>query len=204
MGWGVQVLYCCSTQFIPHGLGSTVVVLLLTAHDVCTRACSHFTTVFGHTAAPCGPLRKGWFSLVSAVMPGRLKSHINIWRRTTNDPLVLSVIQHGYRIQWKDSIPPPPSEQKNSKNCFNHTDFITKSVDEALLLGVVQETSKEHIHNVLPLNVNVKKNNGKLRLIFNAMFINQFMVVPTFKYPQLHKEGREIFGNSLWACSFDV
>jgi hypothetical protein len=38
------------TQFIPHGLGSTVVVLLLTAHDVWTRGCSHFTTVFGHAA----------------------------------------------------------------------------------------------------------------------------------------------------------
>ena len=137
-------------------------------------------------------------------MPGRLKSHINIWRRTTNDSFVLSVIQHGYRIQWHDSIPPPQSEQKNSKNCENHTEFITKSVEEALLLGVVQETSREHIHNVLPLNVNVKKNNGKLRLIFNAMFINQFMVVPTFKYPQLHKEGREIFGYSSWAYGIDI
>ena len=41
-------------------------------------------------------------------IPGRLKSHINICRRTTNDSFVPSVIQHGYRIQWKDSTPPPP------------------------------------------------------------------------------------------------
>ena len=65
-------------------------------------------------------------------MPGRLKSNINIWRRTTNDSFVLSVIQHGYRIQWKDSIPPSQNEQKNSKNCLKHIDFITKSVEEAL------------------------------------------------------------------------
>ena len=102
-------------------------------------------------------------------MSGRLKSNINMWRKTTNDPFVLSVIQHGYRIQLKDSTPPPQSEQKNSKHCLNHTDFITKSIEETLLLGVVQETSKEHIHNVSPLNVNVKKNNDKLRLIFNAI-----------------------------------
>ena len=137
-------------------------------------------------------------------MPGRLKSNINVWCRTTNDPFILSVIQHGYRIQWKDSTPPPQSEQMNSKNYLNHIDFITKSVEEDLLLGVVQETSKEHIHNVLPLNVNVKMNNGKLRLIFNEMFINQFMVVPTFKNPQLHKEGRENFGNSSWAYGIDI
>ena len=136
-------------------------------------------------------------------MSGSLKSNINLWCRTTIDPFVLSVIQHGYRIQWNNSTPPPQSEQKNSKNCVNHIDFITKSVEETLLLGVVQETSKEHIHNVLPLNVNVKKNNGSLRLIFDAMFINQFMVVPTFKYPELHKEGTEIFGNSSWAHGMD-
>jgi hypothetical protein len=68
----------------------------------------------------------------------------------------------------------------------------------------VQGTNKEHIHNVLPLNVNVKKNHDKLRLIFNAMFINQFMVVPTFEYPQLHKEGMEVFGNSSWADGIDI
>ena len=36
------------------------------------------------------------------------------------------------------------------------------------------------------------------------MFINQYMLVPTFKYPQLHKEGREIFGNSSWAYGIDI
>jgi hypothetical protein len=108
------------------------------------------------------------------------------------------------KTQWKDSTPPPQNEQKNSKHCLNHVDFIAKSVEEGILLGVVEETNKEYIHNVLPLNVNVKKNNGKLRLIFNVMFINQFMVVPTFKYPQLHKEGREIFGNSSWAYGTDI
>ena len=63
-------------------------------------------------------------------MSGRLKSNINMWRKTTNDPFVLSVIQHGYRIQLKDSTASPQSEQKNSKNCLNHTDFITKSIEE--------------------------------------------------------------------------
>ena len=76
-------------------------------------------------------------------------------------------------------------------------DVITKSVEEALLLGVVQETNEDHIHHVLPLNVNIKKNNGKLRLIFNTMFINQFMVVPPSnihnytkrvrKYSEIHR-----------------
>ncbi len=36
------------TQSVQNGPGSTVVVLLLTSHEVWTRGCSHFTTVFGH------------------------------------------------------------------------------------------------------------------------------------------------------------
>jgi hypothetical protein len=38
------------TQSVHNGLGSTVVSVLLTAHGIWTRGCSHFTTVFGHAA----------------------------------------------------------------------------------------------------------------------------------------------------------
>ncbi len=119
----------------------------------------------------------------------------------TNDPICYSTrVQNTVeRLQCT-----PLKSTKEFKDFLNHTNFITKSVDEGLLLDVVQETSKDHIHNVLSLNVNVKKNNGKLRLVFNTMFINQFLVVPTFKYLQLHKEGRETFGNSSWTYGIDI
>ena len=71
-------------------------------------------------------------------------------------------------------------------------------------MGVICETSREYLNNISPLNVDVKKSNGKQRLIFNAMFINSFMAVRTFKYPQLHKEGREIFGQSRWGFVLDI
>ena len=65
-------------------------------------------------------------------------------------------------------------------------------------MGVVFEASANTLSNVSPLNVDVKKSNGKRRLIFNAIFINDDMSVQKFKYPQVHKEGREIFGQSQW------
>ena len=71
-------------------------------------------------------------------------------------------------------------------------------------MGVVREVTRDQLHNVLPLNVNVKKSNGKLRLIFNVMFINDYMSIPKFKYPQLHREGREIFGESSHAYAIDI
>ena len=71
-------------------------------------------------------------------------------------------------------------------------------------MGVVREVTRDQLHNVLPLNVNVKKSNDKLRLIFNAMFINDYMSIPKFKYPQLNREGREIFGESSHAYAIDI
>jgi hypothetical protein len=71
-------------------------------------------------------------------------------------------------------------------------------------MGVVEETSRESLHNISPLNVDVKKSNGKERLIFNAIHINRYMSVQKFKYQQLEKEGREIFGTSNWAYVLDI
>ena len=71
-------------------------------------------------------------------------------------------------------------------------------------MGVVCETSRENLNNISPLNVDVKKSNGKRRLIFNAMFINMFMNVPKFKYPQLYREGKEIFAGSKYGYVLDI
>lgn len=137
-------------------------------------------------------------------MPGRLKSKIHVWRRTTSDSFVLSVINGGYKISWNEYGAPPPKEQSNSPNCVNHVEFIDTSIQDALTMGVICETSRESLHNISPLNVDVKKSNGKCRLIFNAMFINTFMKVPKFKYPQLYREGREIFLGSQYGYVLDI
>ena len=73
-----------------------------------------------------------------------------MWRKTTTDAFVLSVIDKGYRIQWNPKLgPPPPSEQLNSKNCENYKEFISKSIEEALSMGVVREVTRDQLHNVL-------------------------------------------------------
>ena len=131
-------------------------------------------------------------------MPGRLRARINVWRRTTPDSFVLSVIDGGYKISWNKYGAPPPREQSNSPNCVNHVGFIDSSIKDALVMGVVCETSRENLNNISPLNVDVKKSNGKRRLIFNATFINMFMNVPKIKYPQLYREGKEIFSGSKY------
>ena len=44
-------------------------------------------------------------------MPGRLKSKIHVWRQTTSDSFVLSVIDGGYKISWNEYGVPPPRER---------------------------------------------------------------------------------------------
>ena len=137
-------------------------------------------------------------------MPGRLRDCISIWRRTTCDSFVLSVIDNGYRIEWNEKGSTPSKYHKNSPNCSNHEEFIDTSIREALSMGVVSEASADTLSNVSSLNVDAKRSNGKRRLIFNAMFIHDYMSVQKFKYPQLHKEDREIFGQSRWGFVLDI
>ena len=89
---------------------------------------------------------------VPPYMPGRLKKHIDMWRKKTQDPFVLSVISSDYKITWLD-LPPLPTFQKNSPNCFQHVDFITKSILEAESMGVIVETTRGFLNTVSPLNV---------------------------------------------------
>ena len=117
-----------------------------------------------------------------------------------------------YRLSIKDTSfsgilnwsPLPRLNNLISKNCENYKEFISKSIEGALSMVVVREVTRDQLHNVLPLNVNVKKSNGKLRLIYNVMFINDYMSIPKFKYPQLHREDREIFGESSHAYDIDI
>ena len=61
-------------------------------------------------------------------------------------------------------------------------------------MGVVREVTRDQLHHVLPLNVNVKKSNDKLQLIFNTMFINDYHIEID---PGFHK-----FLGFLWEGKF--
>ena len=89
----------------------------------------------------------------SPYMPGRLKSRIDVWRQTTSDLFVLSLIDGGYRISWNDYGPPPSREQGNSPNCKNHIEFKDKSISDVVKMEVVYETFREFSHNISPLKM---------------------------------------------------
>ena len=87
-------------------------------------------------------------------------------------PLIMAIELNGRRRAH-----PLLSTTKTPQNCSNHEELIDTSIREALTMGVVSEALADTLSNVPPLSVDVKKSNGKHRLIFNAMFINDYMLV---------------------------
>ncbi|KAK3281762.1 hypothetical protein CYMTET_10472 [Cymbomonas tetramitiformis] len=64
----------------------------------------------------------------------------------------------------------------------SHTAFVTKAVQECVLMGALREVSgKPRV--VLPLMVDDSRD--KLRLIFNGKWLNAFLIFPKFKYEHL-------------------
>jgi hypothetical protein len=83
-------------------------------------------------------------------MPGRLRQNLATWRRTTQDPFVLSVIDIGYKIDWNELGPPPSKYDNNSPNCANQLEFINTSIAKAEAMGLICETTLDKLNNVSP------------------------------------------------------
>jgi hypothetical protein len=71
-------------------------------------------------------------------------------------------------------------------------------------MGMICETTGDKLNNVSPLNVDVKKSNGKQRSnSMPCLLIHLCLFVPLNALSFL-KEGREIFGQSRWGFVLDI
>ena len=94
---------------------------------------------------------------------------------------MLDCIEHGYRLPLK--FLPPPYSQNNHKLAILHQSFV----DDAVLSlinnrCVVQVSEKPHVCSALSV---VSNSSGKLRLVLNLWYLNQFLHVISFKYEDL-------------------
>ena len=139
-------------------------------------------------------------------LPGRLASRIKEWRAITSNSYVLSIVATGYsmRREWSSLGEPPPCIKRNNPNCQNHRTFISGAVADMLAMGVVRKRTLEQVHTCLPLNVDVKKSNGKLRLIFDGRYVNIYMLRKHFKMEALHAQGRTVFGGCRYGFIADL
>ncbi|KAK3246759.1 hypothetical protein CYMTET_43721 [Cymbomonas tetramitiformis] len=113
---------------------------------------------------------------------GRLRERASFWRTFVRSSYVMSWIERGFNLKFKDGRAPPRVHLPNHVSAVRHTAFVTDVVQECVLMGALREVpSKPRV--VLPLMVDDSRD--KLRLIFNGKWLNAFLIFPKFKYEHL-------------------
>ena len=113
---------------------------------------------------------------------GRLRKHVSFWKDVLQaPPPILDCINHGYRLPIK--FTPPPYSRDNHASAILQQQFVDNAVADLLKNRcAVQVSEKPYICS--PLLV-VSNSSGKLRLILNLRYLNQFLHVVSFKYEDL-------------------
>ena len=138
------------------------------------------------------------------VMLGRLAERLSSWEAITTDRFVLSVVGHGgYRLDFKQGGPPPRRRKTNQASCEEHHTFVSEALEEALAMGVIAKVPENSLHLILPLGV-IQNSPTKLRLIYDASFLNKSIVDKPFKFENLGAQGRTVFEGASHAWCLDL
>ena len=131
---------------------------------------------------------------------GRLRQNLNFWQQTLEAPNpVLEWIQIGYKLPLK--YLPDPFTQSNHKSTLVHKSFVTEAVTELLANRCVKRvTEKPYICSPLSVVANAE---GKLRLVLNLRYLNQFLSQMKFKYEDL-KVALLMFTEDDFLFKFDL
>ena len=68
---------------------------------------------------------------VLANVKGRLRKHIEFWKKIGTSNFILSVISDGYRLPFIQA--PPCRDISNNKSAFAHYNFVNEAINEFLL-----------------------------------------------------------------------
>lgn len=115
-------------------------------------------------------------------MLGRLRKNLKFWQEVLKAPdTVLEYIQNGYCLPFR--FLPPSHNQCNSKSTETHQKFVDEAVLSLLTNRCIRRVEAEP-WLCSPLLV-VSNSTGKLRLVLNLRYVNQFLHVTKFKYEDL-------------------
>ena len=141
---------------------------------------------------------------------GRLRDKRTRWKQLLQAGLcsafVLSVIVGGYEIEWADA-PPLRHSAPNHNSVNAHSEFVEKAIQAGVLSGAMEEISPCDVYDrlwcILPLGV-ANNAEGKLRLIYDARFVNEYVAQRKFKMETLQQQGRHVFAGQLFGSVLDI
>ena len=136
----------------------------------------------------------------SSISPyNRLKKNISCWKKAGADQYILSVIDNGYKIPFKET--PDSFHAKNNKSARDNPDFVTKEIKNLVSKQCVSEvTEKPHIVNPLTVAYNKK---GKPRLVLDCRYVNEKLHLFKFKYEDM-QIARTMFEKGTYVYGFDI
>ena len=113
---------------------------------------------------------------------GRLKSNIAFWRETLGAPAcVLDWIESGYKLPLR--YLPDAFSMGNHNSALTHHKFVSNSITELLANRcIVKVTQKPYVCSPSSVVANAE---GKLRLVLNLKYLNQFLHKVKFKYEDI-------------------
>ena len=131
---------------------------------------------------------------------GRLGQSLSFWEDTLDPaPWIISCIREGYKFPLR-SIP-DRYRKPNQQSALSHQQFVEQAIqelDENRCVVKVQEIP----HICSPLSV-VANAQGKLRLVLNLRYLNQFLWTDRFKYEDL-RVAMLMFQKGDYLFSFDL
>ena len=144
----------------------------------------------------------------------RLRNHVAEWRQLGMiTSLVLSIVLHGLQINWNDDPtkkivgPATRCDLPNHPSTDEHLEFVDSTMLTALQQGAVRRLPPElqgSLICIMPLGVARHPRTGKLRLIYDARHLNQFVKYEKFKMDQLSGAGRTVFADARFAYTIDI
>ena len=116
-------------------------------------------------------------------MRGRLRAKSKFWEKFCRKKKVLQWVMTGFRIIL-DSRSAASGLAEKSRIRQTAAAFVGEAVRELVLTSTAIAVP-EQPHCVLPLGVVCRSGSGKKRLILDARYINDRVVMPSFKYETL-------------------
>ena len=138
--------------------------------------------------------------IVSELSPvGRLKSRYGKWADITSNGFILSVIEDGYKIPFKEM--PESVDLKNNKTARDSMEFVKSEVNKLLENSCAVEVKDKPIV-INPLTVATNKV-GKQGLVLDCRHLNKCLQKFKFKYEDAIV-ARRLFEKGTYLFSFDL
>ena len=129
-------------------------------------------------------------------LQGRLSNHAGFGLNDRDaSSFVRGIILRGYHLPF--AVSPWPVFKLNHRSALQHEQFVSAANSELLMAGCIVQ-SNERPWVCSPLSV-VENVNGKLRLVLDLRYVNQFLPEQKFKYeglnlvPQMFEKGDHFF-----------